>query len=29
LAGKLAFSVCSDSNCLMDKVELSVDVDVK
>lgn len=29
LAGKLSFSVCSDKNCLMEKVDLEVTVDVK
>lgn len=28
LVGTLSFSVCSDANCLMDKVELALDVDV-
>jgi len=27
--GTLKFSVCSDANCVMDKVELDVEVDVK
>ena len=29
VSGTLSLSVCSDANCIMDKVELSVDVDVK
>lgn len=29
IAGTFSFSVCSDANCMMDKVELSLDVDVK
>jgi len=29
IAGTLSLSVCSDANCIMDKVALEVDVDVK
>ncbi len=29
VAGTLSMSVCSDANCLMEKVDLEVDVDVK
>lgn len=29
IAGVLSLSVCSDSRCVMDKVELALDVDVK
>lgn len=29
ISGTFSFSVCSDANCMMDKVELAVDVDVK
>jgi hypothetical protein len=29
LSGTLSMSVCSDANCLMEKVDLEVDVDVK
>ncbi len=29
IEGTLSFSVCSDANCVMDKIELAVDVDVK
>jgi hypothetical protein len=29
ITGTLSLSVCSDANCVMDKVELAVDVDVK
>ncbi|MEP7125643.1 MAG: hypothetical protein ABJE95_32230 [Byssovorax sp.] len=29
VSGTLSLSVCSDANCIMDKVELAVDVDVK
>jgi hypothetical protein len=29
VGGRLSLSVCSDKNCLMDKVELSLDIDVK
>lgn len=29
IGGTFSFSVCSDANCVMEKVELAVDVDVK
>jgi hypothetical protein len=29
LGGKLSFSVCSDANCIMEKLDLEVDVEVK
>ena len=29
VSGTLSLSVCSDANCIMDKVELALDVDVK
>lgn len=29
VSGTLSLSVCSEANCIMDKVELSLDVDVK
>lgn len=29
VGGKLSLSVCSEANCIMDKVDLEVDVDVK
>lgn len=29
VSGTFSFSVCSDANCVMDKVDLAVDVDVK
>lgn len=29
IAGKLSMSVCSDANCIMEKVDLALEVDVK